>query len=100
MSIQEKEKIKELNRKVKDLEAVIQQKDELLGDYQSIEKIADGTIPQFPLTFHRENQRFEHHPRRESPLPHELHPAAQKGECRPLQAAKGTQAFRAYPTAQ
>lgn len=45
MSIQEKEKIKELNRKIKDLESVITQKDELLGDYQSIEKIADGTFP-------------------------------------------------------
>jgi chromosome segregation ATPase len=44
MTTQEKEKIKELARKAKDLEGVISQKDQLLGDYQNIEKIADEKI--------------------------------------------------------
>lgn len=39
---QDKEKIKELTRKIKDLETVINSRGQQLQDYQDIERIADG----------------------------------------------------------
>lgn len=44
MSSQDKEKIKELNKKIKDLESVLTQKNHSLQDYQDIERIADEKI--------------------------------------------------------
>jgi len=41
---QDKEKIKELTKRVKDLEAVISQRNQNIQDYQDIEKIADEKI--------------------------------------------------------
>ena len=50
------EKIKELTRKIKDLEAALQQKEQLLHDYQDIEKIADGKVSfsQFSSPFRKD----------------------------------------------
>jgi len=39
---QDKEKIKELTRKIQDLEAVITSRGQQVQDYQDIERIADG----------------------------------------------------------
>ena len=44
MSSQDKEKIKELNKKIKDLESLMTQKNQSLQDYQDIERIADEKI--------------------------------------------------------
>jgi len=56
MATQDKEKIKELTRKIKDLEAALQQKEQLLHDYQDIEKIADGKVSfsQFSSPFRKD----------------------------------------------
>jgi len=61
MSSQDKEKIKELNKKIKDLELLVTQKNQSLQDYQDIERIADGTnYLELPNSFVvRKNQGVE-----------------------------------------
>ena len=46
--MQDREKIKELNVKIKELQQALESKNSLLQDYKDIEKIADGKFP-FPL---------------------------------------------------
>jgi len=51
---QDKEKIKELTRKIKDLETVLSSRGQQLQDYQDIERIADGNnLFLFCLTFQK-----------------------------------------------
>lgn len=54
--MQEKERIKELLKRVKDLEQVVESKDNLLKDYREIEKIADGNLLNFYVDLKRHQQ--------------------------------------------
>lgn len=44
MAAQDKEKIKELTKRIKDLEANLASRNQNIQDYQDIEKIADGKV--------------------------------------------------------
>ncbi len=100
MSTQDKDRIKELTRKIKDLEGIIQQKDEVLGDYNSIEKITDGNFPHQIPYISRKDQRSQRYPFRKGPFPHELYPAPQERKRPTFQRPKRAQTFRTHPAAQ